>query len=239
MRTDEKFQFVRVVFFGRGLAEYVDMFDLDLSRLKGKRILDCAGGPAAFAKQAADAGIEVVACDPLYAETPEKLRQIVDSDAASVAMKQEANPQTLHANYVRTPERRKSMAVFLEDFAASPEGRYVPARLPALPFADNSFDFVVSGNLLFIYSDIASGGMLDGSPLDLEFHSRSIAELLRITRHELRIYPLQGANARGHTYLAPLMEECAAQGHAASVVPVKQRDLIGAENMLRIVKRAL
>ncbi|HEY9791599.1 MAG TPA: hypothetical protein V6D22_14445 [Candidatus Obscuribacterales bacterium] len=239
MRPEEKFEFARVVFFGRGLGEYVDMFNLDLNGLKGQRVLDCAGGPAAFAKEAAQAGIEVVACDPMYAETADKLRHVVDSDAAAVTVKQQANPQTLHTNYVSTSERRKSMEIFLQDFAAAPRGRYVSGRLPTLPFDDNSFDFALSANLLFIYSDIASGGMLESSPLDLEFHLRSTTELLRIARKELRLYPLQGANAKGHAYLAPLMDECTAQGHLASVVPVRQRDLVGAESMLRIVKRAL
>ena len=234
--SSTEFKFSSVVFFGRGIDEYVKMFDLDLPDLRGKHVLDCAAGPAAFACQAADASINVVACDPLYAHQAEALRPIVDQHAASVLQKQLANPDIFHKELTHTSERRKQMEVFLEDFAqphAPP--RYVAAALPSLPFPNQSFDIVLLGNLLFIYSDIASGGMLEQSPFDYDFHSRAIAEMLRVCRGELRIYPLQGpTQLRQHAYLTPLMQECEKRHQKAEILPVTQRDIIGAEYMLRI-----
>src|SRR5215218_2875944 len=54
-----------VVPWGRPFAEYVRMFALAPADLD-RRILDCGGGPASFAAEAAAHGARVVACDPLY-----------------------------------------------------------------------------------------------------------------------------------------------------------------------------
>lgn len=235
--TIPRFEFDRVVFFGRRLEEYVKMFDLNVQELVGKSILDVAGGPASFAKDAAELGIHVVACDPMYDATPEELRGVVDLDSETVLKKQQATPNIFHAELEPTSRRREDMEAFLNDFATGkPLGRYVAASLPNLPFTDNTFDFTLQANLLFLYSDIASGGMMERSPFDYEFHSKAIKELLRIARTEVRIYPLQGPSETEHAYLRRIMHECESTGHKATVEPVAQRDLIGAEFMLRIIK---
>lgn len=58
--------------------------------------------------------------------------------------------------------------------------RYVAGRLPELPFAKASFELVLSSHLLFSYAD----------RLDFAFHRQAICELMRVTRGELRIFPL-------------------------------------------------
>lgn len=235
--TIPRFEFDRVVFFGRRLEEYVKMFDLNVHELIGKSILDVAGGPASFAKDAAELGIQVVACDPMYDATAEELRQVVDLDSDTVLTKQQATPDIFHPELEPTSRRRADMEAFLNDFATGkPLGRYIAASLPNLPFPDTSFDFALQANLLFLYSDIASGGMMERSPFDYEFHSKAIKELLRIARTEVRIYPLQGPNVTEHQYLHGIIDECLSAGHKATVEPVAQRDLIGTEFMLRIIK---
>ena len=62
-----------VLFFGRTLTEYVNMFDLDLSSWKGSKVLDCAAGPASFVAEANKLGIHAIGCDPLYANDLELL----------------------------------------------------------------------------------------------------------------------------------------------------------------------
>ena len=55
--------------WGRSFDEYVRIFELapeDLSL----RILNCGGGPASFAAEAAERGLSVVACDPIYRFRP-------------------------------------------------------------------------------------------------------------------------------------------------------------------------
>ena len=49
-----------------------------------------------------------------------------------------------------------------------------------MPFSDASFDLVLSSHLLFSYAD----------SLDVTFHLDTIVELMRVTSHELRIFPL-------------------------------------------------
>jgi SAM-dependent methyltransferase len=94
------------------------------------------------------------------------------------------------------------MDTFLKDFVSGKLlGRYVPGVLPTLPFASNHFDTTLCANLLFIYSDIESGGMLHNSPMDYDFHMKALRELLRITRSDVRIYPLQGPNVTEHKFL--------------------------------------
>lgn len=47
-QNESYFETQRVLFYGRTLEEYIKMFNLDLSELKGKKILDCPAGPASF-----------------------------------------------------------------------------------------------------------------------------------------------------------------------------------------------
>jgi hypothetical protein len=58
--------------------------------------------------------------------------------------------------------------------------RYVPVTLPSLPFKDGEFDILLSAHFLFMYAD----------RLDYEFHINTLNELLRVTKEEIRIFPL-------------------------------------------------
>jgi|GEM_PF-4119369 len=66
-----------VVFYGRLGHLALQMYGLDgeLSRWRGARVLDCPGGPSSLAALLARAGVEVVACDPLYGLSIAELRQ--------------------------------------------------------------------------------------------------------------------------------------------------------------------
>jgi hypothetical protein len=237
--TKSEFQWGRVVFFGRGISEYVAMFNLDLAAMRGLKVLDCGAGPAAFAVQAAEHGIDAIACDPLYGEELQSLRKMVDEDTQAVSEKQERMRELFHEELVPASERRKEMEQFLADFEKPESGhRYVAAELPSLPFADKSFDIVLCANLLFLYSDAAYGGMItESSPFDYVFHERAVEELMRVSRQDVRIYPLQATAADEHAFLRLLMKQLTAQGLECSLEPVAQRDIIGAEQMLRIRRR--
>ena len=93
--------------------------------------------------------------------------------------------------------RRAAGFCFAADLRAHPE-RYVPGRLPHLPFADASFDLVLSSHLLFSYAD----------RLDFPTHCDMIRELIRVTHSELRIFPLA---AMGHTEPYPMLDALRAQ----------------------------
>jgi hypothetical protein len=84
----------------------------------------------------------------------------------------------------------RALVRFARDFEEGQSaGRYVAASLPNLPFEDRSFDVALSAHLLFTYSDPGSGGLLPDSPFTLQWHLAAAAELARVTRHELRLYP--------------------------------------------------
>ena len=237
MTQPVKFDFEDVVFFGRCINEYVSMFNLDLEGMRGQQILDCSSGPAAFALEAAAMGIKVTACDPLYVNDVATLRTIVDDHSAIVYEKQKAAMSFFYPEVVSVPQRRKAMDMFLKDFVQGKLiGRYVPGLLPNLPFASNQFDTTLCANLLFLYSDIASGGMLQKSAMDYNFHSKALHELLRVTKKDVRIYPLQSPNVSEHHYIPRIMKELSDEGFKCELVAVKQRDIIGAEMMLQITK---
>ncbi len=66
---------------------------------------------------------------------------------------------------------------------------------------------VVCGNLLFLYSDVESGGILENSQFDYLFHHRAIHEMLRIAQREVRIYPVVGPNKGRHPFIEELLED--------------------------------
>ena len=77
----------------------------------------------------------------------------------------------------------RALEAFENDYeAGKEEGRYLPASLPHLPFTDNSFDVVISANLLVTYSSNATGGIADSDTLNLDFHRESVHELIRVSR---------------------------------------------------------
>src|SRR5689334_809929 len=69
-----------VAFFGRTLAEYAAFFDLDVTALRGRDVLDVAAGPASFVAEACARRINAVAVDPLYTLAPAELADRVGTD---------------------------------------------------------------------------------------------------------------------------------------------------------------
>ena len=201
-----------VVFYGRLGEHALQMFGLEheLSQWQGARVLDCPGGPGSLAALLAAAGVEVIACDPLYALSNAELRQRTLDDL-ELTLRKSATSSMLRPGFDLEPLRRfhlDSLERFLADRDAHPE-RYVAASLPALPFADGQFDLVLSGHLLFSYAPASDGGLMNGSVLDLRWHRAALAELCRVSRRQVRLYPAhtQTLPARRHGYAEALLAE--------------------------------
>lgn len=161
----------RVVFFGRSGAEACRFFNLDLA--------DWAG-----------AGLKVLAIDPLYALDPEALERRCRDDIAFTMERLRRSP-TVRPDFDLAPYHRdklEALEAFLVDRQAHPAS-YSAGALPELPLTDHCFDLVLSGHLLFAYAPLADGGLNEHDDLDLAWHRRALAELLRVCRRELRIYP--------------------------------------------------
>ncbi|MFM7675390.1 MAG: methyltransferase domain-containing protein, partial [Synechococcus sp.] len=87
--------------------------------------------------------------------------------------------------------------------------QYRNASLPELPFNDQSFDLVLSGHLLFAYAPLRHGGLSSGEHFDLPWHRRALAELCRVSRRGVRLYPAHTIErvARRHPYAEALLAE--------------------------------
>jgi hypothetical protein len=148
--------------------------------------------------------------DPGYALPPDAFESSTLRDIAAVA------EQIIGDEIFRTDfDQRRYVASkieayqqCIEDRTAHP-GDYVAASLPNLPFADQSFDLVLSSSLLFSYSPAVDGGLLEGEGLGLDWHRQALQELMRVAACELRVYPAHtqyGSEAVLHPYVKPLLE---------------------------------
>ena len=211
-----------VVFYGRlgRLALQMYGLDQDLQNWRGARVLDCPGGPSSLAALLAETGVEVVACDPLYALSHDELR-VRSIDDLNLSIAQSTTSSMLRAGFDLEQVRQNhldGLERFLADRQAHPV-RYVTASLPELPFERGRFDLVLSGHLLFSYAPVADGGLMLGAGLDLDWHRRALAELCRVSRQQVRLYPghTQGLPARPHPYAQALLADLPAPWHGAFV----------------------
>lgn len=211
----------------RSLAEYKAMFNLtenDLSR----KILDCPGGAAGFTSAVNGLGGDVTACDMAYFDSDAgQLAGIVAAETDRGNRYIRAHAEHYDWTFFADPDehlrlRQHAAADFAADISRNSH-RYVAGRLPALPFPDASFDLVLSSHLMFSYSD----------RLDQTFHLDAITELMRVTRSELRIFPLvDSASGARYPHLDTLLTELRNRGIAGDVVEVGYRFQQGAHHML-------
>jgi ubiquinone/menaquinone biosynthesis C-methylase UbiE len=211
-----------VLVTSRSYAEYEAMFDL--SELPDS-VLDCCAGGASFTAEAAERGVDAVAVDPAYelpaAELVDTVRRslpaaadIVDDHAGSFTWAWYGNPERKDEFRIQAADR------FLQDVAVAPE-RYVPGSLPELPFEDARFDLVLCSHLLFTWAD----------KYDRDWHLAALKELVRVSRSEVRIFPLvhQGAG-EPVGYLPELLEELRPVASEIRKVPYEFQ--VGADQML-------
>ncbi|GAA3436861.1 hypothetical protein GCM10018954_064710 [Kutzneria kofuensis] len=168
-----------VLVTSRSAAEYRAMFDLSPADLTG-RVLDCCAGGSGFAADVPDA----IAVDPAYALGYDEMARLVRAGLRDGDRMIDANRDRFEWEWYGTTERRAAMRLdaaesFLADLRARP-GRYVAASLPDLPLAADSVELALCSHLLFTWAN----------QLDEQWHHRAIAELVRVARREVRIFPL-------------------------------------------------
>jgi SAM-dependent methyltransferase len=223
--------FEEVVPWGRSFDEYRRMFALTDGDLE-RRIIDCGGGPASFAREAARRGAHVVVCDPLYQWDGDQIRARIAAVSDNVLEQTRQNRDLFVWDVIRSIDelrdiRMSAMQAFLEDYDASTtEGRYVNAQLPALPFDDGSFDIALSSHLLFLYT----------TQLGESFHRQAIAEMCRVAA-EVRIFPLLALDGQTSTLVTPLSDEWRGSGYEVSIEEVPYEFQRGGNKMMRIRPR--
>jgi len=218
-----------VALLGRTFTEYCAYFQLTHADLASRRILDIGAGIGSFCAEAYARGFDVTAADPIYDLTRETIAERSKADLSDV-MRQ--LPDVMHKynwTFYRDPGglhlyRTGARQMFLADYSRGHQ-RYVPAALPNTPFADRQFSMALVSYFLFLYHE----------EFDYEFHRASILELARITRREIRIYPLTDMRAIRSSYVEQLMRDPACAALTFEVVR-SDFEFIKNSNQLLVIK---
>ena len=219
-----------VVPWGRSYPEYVDMFNLTPSDLN-KSILSCGDGPASFNSLMNQKGKKVVSIDPVYSLSRTEIEKRIDETCQIVMAQTKKNQDKFVWSGIGSVEelfkiRMESMKEFLSDYEAGKhDKRYIAAELPFLPFESNQFDLSLSSHFLFLYTE----------NLSLEFHLKSIDEMLRVSK-EVRIFPLLDMNATTSPYVNPVIDRFSQKGYDVETVRVNYEFQKGGNLMLKIIK---
>ena len=210
----------------RSYAEYEAMFDL--TELP-ESVLDCCAGGASFTAEAAARGVDAIAADPAYELEPAELVDTVRRSLPATSGIIDEHSGSFVWNWYGTPERKDQYRIeaadaFLQDVSVAPE-RYVAAGLPELPFGDRRFELVLCSHLLFTWAD----------RYDRDWHLASLRELIRVSNHEVRIFPLVMLGAGDSVpYLPELLE--ALDGVTWEIRKVPYEFQVGANEMLVLTR---
>jgi hypothetical protein len=224
------FTLEHVVPWGRSFDEYRRMFALTDDDLR-LRILGCGDGPASFNAEATRRGTHVFSCDPIYRYDTEQLRHRIAMTSGEILDQTRKNADEFVWTTITSVEelgrvRLATMNDFLDDYAVGRrEGRYVNAELPALPFADASFDLALSSHFLFLYT----------AQLGEAFHRAAIREMCRVAR-EVRIFPLLALGAVPSPLVELLSGELSSQGFVVSIEDVDYEFQRGGNQMMRVCR---
>lgn len=225
-----KLDLERIVFIGRTFEEYLDMFSLSVEALQGKKILDCPAGACSFTAVGNKSGLDVTACDIAYYHTGEDLRNKGLKDIEHAMLRMEKAKANYKWEYFKDVEDlRKHRLNALKNCTADMKdnaNRYVPVTLPTLPFGNEEFDILLSAHFLFMYAD----------RLDLPFHIETLNELLRVTKEEVRIFPLVDLEGKRYQHLENVISYLTDKGYLVEEVQVPYEFQTNANSMLIIKK---
>lgn len=184
------FQLNNVVPWGRNMAEYRSMFQLDANDMS-KKIAGFGDGPSSFNYEASRQGYSVTSFDPVYQFSKESLQKHIDEVRVTVMEQMRANVDNYVWTNIKSLEeleniRMSAMKLFLSDYEKGrEEKRYICHELPnRIPFANDTFDIGLSSHFLLMYT-----------LLGYDFHIQAISEMLRVCK-EVRIFPIVDLDAK-------------------------------------------
>jgi hypothetical protein len=230
VETSTKLDIDRIIFIGRTFEEYLDMFSFSVDELKGKRILDCPAGACSFTALGNSAGLDVTACDVVYSHSIEDLENkgMKDIEHALEHMEKVKN-HYIWDYFENIDGLRKHRLSALKDISKDireHNERYIPVTLPSLPFKDEEFDILLSAHFLFTYAD----------RLDFQFHIETLNELLRVSKEEIRIFPLVNLEGKRYEHLDQIISYLSEHGCTIEEVKVGYEFQVNANSMLKIKK---
>ncbi len=177
----------QVLITARTYDDYLQLFALEPGDLLNGPVLDCPAGASDFGATVRSIGGTCTSADVLYDQEPDELAATINAAQDRVRRWVAGQPNrfrfTGNGDWEHDRRWQNGARHFIDDYTSNRSagaGNYVAAILPELPFPDRSFTLVVSGSLLFSYSD----------KLDLNFHLMTIKELIRVCRGQVRIHPL-------------------------------------------------
>ncbi|UGB33247.1 SAM-dependent methyltransferase [Metabacillus sp. B2-18] len=220
----------RIIFIGRTFEEYLDMFSLSIEEVRGKKLLDCPAGACSFTAVGNKSGVDVTACDIAYDHSFEKLKNKGLQDIEHAMENIEKAKNKFKWNYFKNIDHLRNHRIrALQDCAShmsESEGRYIPAALPTLPFHSDEFDMTLSAHFLFMYGD----------RLEYQFHIETLNELLRVSKEEVRIFPLVDLEGKRYEHLEQIKEYLMNSGCRVEEVNVSYEFMSNANSML-LIKR--
>ncbi|WP_409299048.1 SAM-dependent methyltransferase [Peribacillus sp. SCS-26] len=224
-----KLNLERIIFIRRTFEEYLDMFLLSEEEIQGKKILDCPAGACSFTAVGNKSGLDVTACDIAYYHSGEDLENKGLQDiehAMEQIQKARKNYKWDYFNDIEglRTHRLSALQDCVNDIRDSNE-RYIPVTLPSLPFKNAEFDILLSAHFLFMYADT----------LDYQFHIKTLNELLRVTKEEVRIFPLVDLEGKRFEHLDKIVSYLT--DNECTVEEVKPYEFqTNANSMLKIKK---
>jgi hypothetical protein len=194
------FELSSAVPWGRTLEEYKVMFNLSNEDLK-RRIASFGDGPASFNSEMMKLKNKVISFDIIYYFTREQLANRIEETKNIVMKQMEENKDNFIWTTIKDLDeleriRMGAMYNFIDDFEkGKEEKRYIPHELPKkTKFLDKYFDIGLSSHFLLLYTK-----------LGLDFHIRSIDEMLRICK-EVRIFPILDLDANESSLLKDIIK---------------------------------
>ena len=143
----------------------------------------------------------VISFDPIYQFAKEQLINRIEETKYIVMKQMEENKDNFCWTTIKDLDelekiRMGAMYNFIDDFEqGKEEKRYIPHELPKKTnFSDKHFDIGLSSHFLLLYSE-----------LGLDFHIKSIDEMLRICK-EVRIFPILDLDAKESNMLKPIID---------------------------------
>ncbi|WP_337588963.1 SAM-dependent methyltransferase [Gorillibacterium massiliense] len=206
------------------------MFDLTIEEIPRLKILDAPAGACSFTAVANAKGGDVTAIDlayfhpvdELYGKGQEDIQQAVSGLAKA---KENFVWETFEDIASLESNRQRALEDCIAHMKISPD-RYIPCVLPDLPFSDEQFDLTLSAHFLFMYAD----------RLDFSFHLQVIKELLRVTKKEVRIFPLVDLMSNRYENLDAIKEAVHELGWKTEERLARYEFQRGANSFLRIYR---
>ncbi len=224
------FELKNTVPWGRTLEDYKNMFNLTDSDIN-KRIVSFGDGPASFNHEMTMQNKSVTSLDPIYQFSKDDLINRIEETKDTVIKQMRENQNIFIWSSMKDVDeleriRMNTMSNFLADFElGKKQKRYVPHELPDITnFKEQTFELGLCSHFLMLYSK-----------LGLDFHIKSIAEMLRVC-NEVRIFPLINLNAEKSEVLDGINEEFE-NDFKLRIEPVDFEFHKGGNEMLRIQRK--